>query len=190
MLENLLELVKQQAGGSIINNPAIPNDRNDEAIAVASNSIEGGLQGLLSQSGGLKDILKMFGGQDGGNASSNITQQLSGGVIQNLMDKFGLDKGAAGSIAGGLIPSVLSNLVSKTNDPNDNGFNIQSIFNSLSGGQTSNMNIAGLLSKVQGGGLDLDGDGDTDLQDLMLLVTKGSGSGGGILDKVKGLFGN
>lgn len=131
----------------------------------------------------------MFGGQDsGGTVTNNISQQLSGGVIQNLMDKFGLDQGAAGNIAGGLIPSVLSNLVSKTNDANDSSFNIQSIFNSLSGGQTSNMNIAGLLSKVQGGGLDLDGDGDTDLQDLMLVFSKGGG--GSILDKVKGMFGN
>lgn len=186
MLENLLDLVKQNAGGSIINNPAIPNHRNDEAIAETTNSIAGGLQGLLSQGGGLKDVLKMFGGQEA--ATNNVSQQLSGGVIQNLMDKFGLDKGAAGNIAGSLIPSVLSNLVSKTNDPGDNSFNIQGIFNSLSGGQTSNMNIAGLLSKVQGGSLDLDGDGDTDLQDLMAVFTKGGG--GSILDKVKGLFGN
>ncbi|MBN8787512.1 MAG: hypothetical protein J0I84_10520 [Terrimonas sp.] len=187
MLENLLDLVKQNAGSSIINNPAIPNDRNEEAITETTHSIASGLQGLLSQGGGLKDVLKMFGGQDA--ATNSISQQLSGGVIQNLMDKFGLDQGSAGSIAGGLIPSVLSNLVGRTNDPNDNGFDIQSIFNSLSGGQTSNMNIAGLLSKVQGGGLDVDGDGDTDLQDLMALFSKGN-SGGSILDKVKGLFGN
>ena len=188
MLENLLDLVKQNAGSAIINNPAISNDRNDEAISETTNALTGGLQGLLSQRGGLKDILKMFGGQDSGSATNNITQQLSGGVIQNLMDKFGLDQGAAGNIAGSLIPSVLSNLVSKTNNPNDNSFDIQGIFNSLSGGQTSGMNITGLLAKVQGGGLDLDGDGDTDLQDLMGLVTKGGA--GGILDKVKGLFGN
>lgn len=188
MLENLLDLVKQNAGSAIINNPAISNDRNDEAIATATGSIAGGLQNIL-QSGGLKDVLKMFGGQDSGAATNNITQQLSGGVVQSLMDKLGLDKGAAGGIASSLIPSVLSNLVSKTNDANDSSFNIQGIFNSLSGGQTSNMNIAGLLSKVQGGGLDVDGDGDTDLQDLMAAFTKGGG-GGSILDKVKGLFGN
>lgn len=188
MFENLLDLVKQNAGTAIINNPAISNDRNDEVIAETSNSIAGGLQNILSQSSGLKDMLKMFGGQDSGAATGNISQQLSGGVIQSLMDKFGLDKGTAGNIAGGLIPSVLSNLVSKTNDPNDHSFNIQGIFNSLSGGQTSNMNIAGLLSKVQGGGLDLDGDGDTDLQDLMLMFSKGGG--GSILDKVKGMFGS
>ena len=33
MLDNLLDLVKQHAGEAIINNPVIPTERNDEAIA-------------------------------------------------------------------------------------------------------------------------------------------------------------
>jgi len=188
MLENLLELVKQQAGEAIVNNPAIPNQRNDEAIAEASGSIAGGLQDLFSRQGGLKDIMRMFSGQDQGAATNNITQHLSGGLVQNLMSKFGLDSQSAGNIAGSLIPGVLSNLVSKTNDPNDSSFSIQNIFNSFSGGQTSGMDIPGLMSKLKSGALDLDGDGDTDLQDIMLIMSK-SGGTGGILDKLKGLFG-
>jgi hypothetical protein len=33
MLENLQDLIKQHAGDAIINNPAIPNERNDEAVS-------------------------------------------------------------------------------------------------------------------------------------------------------------
>lgn len=190
MLEELLNLVKQQSGDAIINNPAVPNEHNEAVIAETSNSIAGGLQGMLSQGGGLTDILKMFGGQDQGTATNNITQQLSGGVIQNLMSKFGLDSQAAGGIASSLIPGILSKLVSKTNDPNDSSFNIQSIFNNFSGGQTSGMDISGLLSKVKSGAIDLNGDGHTDMQDLMAVFSQGGGnSGGGILDKLKGMLG-
>ena len=39
MFDNLLELVKSQAGDTIINNTAIPNQHNDEAVEVASSSI-------------------------------------------------------------------------------------------------------------------------------------------------------
>ena len=191
MLDNLINLVKEQAGTAIINNPAIPNDRNDEAIMTAGNSIAGGLQNLLG-GGGMKDILKLFGGQ-GGNLNSNpVVQNISGNVVQDLMKKFNLDQGAASNIAGGLVPNVLNNLVSKTNDPNDSSFDIQGIFNSLSGGQTGGMDIQGLLGKVTAGGLDKDGDGDTDLQDVMAMFSGGgnkAGGGGGILDTVKGLFG-
>lgn len=188
MLDNLLGLVKQYAGETIVNNPAVPNERNEEVITEASSSIAGGLQGLLSQ-GGLKDVLKMFGGQDGV-ANSNVAQQISGGVVQNLMDKFGLDNRSAGNIAGSLVPSVLSSLVQKTNDASDSSFDIQGLFNSLSGGRTSGLNLQDMLSRVKSGALDLDGDGDTDLQDLLLLFNKGGGSTGGLIDKVKGFFGS
>jgi uncharacterized protein YidB (DUF937 family) len=187
MLDQLMNLVKQYAGDAIINNPAIPNERNDEAIQETSNSIAGGLQNMLS-GGGIKDILKMFSGNQDV-ANNSVTNNISGGLIQNLMNKFNLDQGAASNIASNLLPNVMDNLVKKTNDPNDSSFDIQGIFNNISGGSTSGFNVQGLLDKFKGGGLDKDGDGDTDLQDLMKIIPGGStGGGGGIMDKIKGLF--
>jgi len=183
MLDQLTNLVKQYAGDAIINNPAIPNERNDEAINETSSSIVGGLQNMLS-SGGAQDILKMFSGNQSV-SNSTVTNNVSGGVIQNLMSKFGLDQSTASNIANKLVPNVMQNLVQKTNDPNDSSFDIQGIFNGLSGGSTSGFNMQALLNKFKGAGLDQDGDGDTDLQDLTKML---SGGGGGILDKVKGMF--
>lgn len=183
MLDQLTNLVKQYAGDAIINNPAIPNERNDEAINETSNSIAGGLQNMLS-SGGAQDILKMFSGNQNV-SNSAVTSNVSGGVIQSLMNKFGLDQNVASDIANNLVPNVMQNLVQKTNDPNDSSFDIQGIFDNLSGGSTSGFNMQALLNKFKGAGLDQDGDGDTDLQDLTKML---SGGGGGILDKVKGMF--
>ncbi|MCO5235056.1 MAG: hypothetical protein M9933_02215 [Chitinophagaceae bacterium] len=189
MLENLLTLVQQYAGDTIVNNPAIPDDRNQEVITETSGAIAGGLQGLLAQ-GGLKEVLKMFSEQGGQVQTQVVTRQISTGLVQNLMDKFGLDHNSAGNIAGSLVPNVLSNLVQRTNDANDSSFDIQGLFNSLSGGKTSGINMQDMLSRVKSGALDLDGDGDTDLQDLMLLFNKmGGGNGSGLLGKLKGLFG-
>ena len=114
-----------------------------------------------------------------------VTHSISGGVIENLMNKFGLDRGAASEVANSLVPNVMEGLVRKTNDPNDSSFDIQGIFNGLSGGSTSGLNIQALLNKFKGAGLDQDGDGDTDLQDLTKML---SGGGGGLLEKVKGMF--
>ena len=180
MLDQIFDLVKRHSGDAIVNNPDIPNSRNDEAIRDTSGSIMNGLQNMFAQ-GNLKDLLGMFGGQQGRNSAVN--QQLSGGLIQDLINKFGLNSQQAGQVADRVVPSVLDDMVNKTNDPSDNSFDIQNIFNSLSGGRTSGFNMHTLLNKLKGGKLDLDGDGDTDLQDLMSLV-----KGGGLMDKVKGLF--
>lgn len=182
MLDQLMDLVKKHAGDAVVSNPDIPNEKNDAAIQETSSSLFSGLQNMLSQ-GDLKDILKTFSGQ--GDSNNAVNQQLSGGLIQNLMDKFGLDKQQAGNVADKVVPNVMNDMVAKTNDPKDNSFDIQGIFNSLSGGGTSGFNMQGLLDKIKGAKLDIDGDGDTDLQDLMALV---KGGGGGLVDKVKGLF--
>ena len=92
-------------GIAIINNPAIPHERNDEAINEASSSIAGGLQNMLS-SGGAQNILKMFrGGQS--ICSSDVTRNVSGSVIENLMNDLAPDQSAAGGIANNIVPNVI-----------------------------------------------------------------------------------
>lgn len=193
MLEELFNLVKEQAGTAIINNPDIPNDRNEEAVADVTNSVAGGLQNALA-GGQFKDVLKLLGGQGGDLQTNPMANQLSGNAISSLMDKFGLNQGQAGSIVSNLLPGVLQNLISKTNNPNDNSFDLQGIFSSLTGGQTGGLDLQGLLGRVTQGGLDKDGDGDTDLNDVINMVKGGASQqrqsgGGGMMDLVKGLFG-
>ena len=192
MLEQLFNLVKDQAGSAIINNPDIPNERNDEAIGEVTNSVTNGLQNALA-SGQFKDVLKLLGGQGGDVQDNPLTNQLSGNAIGSLMQKFGLNQGQAGNIVNTLLPGVLQKLISKTNNPNDNSFDLQGIFNSLTGGKTGSLDLQGLLGRVTQGGLDRDGDGDTDFNDIISMVKGGATEqqqgGGGLMDRVKGLFG-
>lgn len=167
MLDNLLDLVKQHSTDAIINNPAIPNERNDEAVAVASTSIFDGLKNAVGN-GNLTDVLNMFT-NGGNNAGTGLSQNIQSGFIDNLTSKFGLDKHAAGGIAESLIPSVLQNLVSKTNDPNDSNFNLQDIVSKIGGGNIDFQNILNNFTN---------NDSQSDTQ-----------KGGGIMDSLKGLFG-
>ena len=191
MLEQLFNLVKEQAGSAIINNPDIPNERNDEAVGEVTNSIAGGLQNALA-GGQFKDVLKLLGGAGGDLQNNPLASQLSGNAVSNLMNKFGLNEGQAGGIVSNLLPGVLQNFISKTNNPNDNSFDLQGIFSSLTGGSSKGLDIQGLLGKVTQGGLDRDGDGDTDLNDVINMVKGGASQqsgGGGLMDIAKGLFG-
>jgi uncharacterized protein YidB (DUF937 family) len=170
MLDNLLDLVKSQAGDAIINNPAIPNEHNDAAVELASSSIFDTLKNAAT-GGNIGDIVSMFSGGAGNAASSPLAGIMQNSMVQNLMHKFGLDQGAASNVASGLLPNVLQNLVHKTNDPNDSSFDLQSIVSKVTGG-AGGFDIGSLVSNFTGGG------------------NQQQAGGGGIMDTLKGLFGN
>lgn len=181
MLQNLINLARENAG-ALLNDPAIPADRKDEAVTLAGTSIFNGLQNALSQ-GNIKEVLNLFSGQAGEVSSHPITQQISKSFTQDLSSKFELGNSQASSLASSLIPSVIGKMVTKTNDPADSSFDLQQMFNQLSAGKTSGLNIKSVIAKIKQG-LDIDKDGDVDLQDLKSMF----GSEGNILDKVKGMF--
>jgi uncharacterized protein YidB (DUF937 family) len=132
MFENLLQLVKDNAGDAIVNNPAIPNEHNDAAISTAAGGIMDQLKGLAS-SGNLSQITSLFG--QGNDVSSNpVVSNISSSVAGNLMSKFGINSDQANGVVQSLIPTVMNKLVSKTNDPSDNSFDLQGIMGSLSSG--------------------------------------------------------
>ncbi len=62
MLEQLLDLIKQQGEETVVRNPAIPNEQNNQVLSEAGNSIMKGLQGALA-GGGLSQVMKLFSNQ-------------------------------------------------------------------------------------------------------------------------------
>lgn len=136
MLENLLQLVKSHAGDAVINNPAIPNEYNNEAISMASSSIFDTLQKTVAN-GNLSDVTNLISGNNA--ANSPLSGLMQNSFINSLMQKFNLDQSGAANIASGLIPSVLNSLSQKVNDPNDSSFDLQGIISSVSGGNISSL---------------------------------------------------
>ncbi len=182
MIENLNSLVKENADATIINNTAIPNQRNEEAVQEASTAIEDSLKTSLS-GGNVKEVANLFNSTGDNVTTSPVTQQATGNFMDRLQKRFGLNVQQAANIADNLIPTVLRRLVQKTGDPGDNSFDIQKIFNEVSNGKTNGLNVHGMMTRFKGS-MDRDGDGDVDLQDLKAFF---AGSGG-VVDKIKGLF--
>ena len=142
MFDNLLNIVKEHAGEAIINNPAIPNEKNNDAIASTTNSIVDVLKNQLT-SGNLSSVTDLFkGGASNINASS-INSVVNSKVATDLMTKFGIDSTQANGIAQKIIPVVMEKFVTKTNDPNDKSFDLNDIVSSLGGG-----NVGGMLGKI------------------------------------------
>ncbi|TWI91394.1 hypothetical protein LX66_0763 [Chitinophaga japonensis] len=196
MLDQLLNLVKENAQGAVVNNPAVPNEQNEAVMQAATASIASGLQEEMA-SGHAAQVVSLLGGTSTATDPQNpVVSRISGNFMDTLLKKFNLDAGSAGQIAGSLIPTVLGSLVKKTNDPNDGSFNLQGILNSLTGGKAQGMDLSGILGRLTSGGLDRDGDGDVDLQDIMGALSSGARqqqqeqpAGGGLGGMLKNLLG-
>jgi hypothetical protein len=199
MLENLFSLIKENSTDTIIDNPTIPNEQNDAVIADATHSVADGLQGVLA-GGGLQDVMSLFSNNNGvqGNGLMNnpIVSNIISSFTNKLTNNHGVANNQAGGIANSLIPNVLSNLINKTNDPNNSSFDIASIIGSLTGGGqagSGNFDLSGLMSNFTSGGLDANHDGHIGLDDIVAKVTGGArqqqqvqGEGNGLMDIIKG----
>lgn len=183
MLDNLFNMIKGVAGDAVINNPAVPNEHNDAVVAEATNTVAGGLQNLVA-GGGLQSILSLFGGQgqqqgQSGLMSNPIVSMMIGHFSKKLMGKFGLESNQASGVAQNLIPSVISNLINKTNDPGNSSFTLDGLLNSLTGGQSQQ--IAQEQQQQDGG---------FSFQNLIGQFTGGQqGGGGGLMDIVSKIAG-
>jgi len=207
MLEKLLNLVKGTADDAVIKNPGIPNEHNNEVIAEATNTVASGLRNMVA-GGGLQNILSLFSNKDTqGDAVSNnpIVNMMKGHFAGKLMSKFNLGGNQASNVAGSLIPKVMSNLVNKTNDPSDNGFSLEGLLKSITGGQSEQVvqeqqnsgnggfNFQDLVGQFTGDGKQVGGAGNG----IMDIVSKLAGGardqqqkngGGGLMDLIKGFL--
>lgn len=180
MLKELFDLVRGNAQESVINNPDVPNENNEEVVAEATNTIASGFRNIVA-GGGVQSLLSLFGG-DGSNKkgllSNPIVSMMMGHFAGKLMNKFGMNNSQANNLSGSLIPNVLGNLINKTNDPSDSGFSLEKLLGSITGSSSSSSNN----EQSSGGGLG-------DLLKQFTGSNDQSSSGGGLMDIVKQLAG-
>jgi hypothetical protein len=194
MLEQLFNLIQSESHQEIANNPAIPNEHNNQAVGLATESIFNGLQGALAN-GGLKDVLGMFSGSSAPTSGNPIVSGIVNSMVGSMMHKFGIDSPMATSIATSLIPKVLGSVIGKTNDPSNKGFDMNGIIGALTGGNSQQgsavqfpgmqqqpqqqasggIDFGGLLKTLTSGGLDANHDGKMGLDDIVGMVSKAAG---------------
>ena len=214
MLEQLFNIVKQLGQDTVVNNPDVPNEYNQEVMADATQTIAGGFKNILA-GGGFQNILDLFKGGAassgaGGNAGllkSPIVSMMVGYFISKLVRKYNMSPSVASNVANNLIPNALNGLIQKTNDPNNPDVNLDGLIGSLVGGgdtdeqeeKASRSPLQDLLEKFTGGGGGgaNSGGGGFDLQDIIGKLTQKSqnsleegqrGGGGGLMDLIKGFI--
>src|SRR6187455_276886 len=191
MLKELFDLVKGEATETVINNPDVPNQYNNDVVAEATNTVASGLRNVVA-GGGVQNVLSMFGGNTNKKSllSNPIVSMMMGHFASKLMNKFRMGPSQANNLSGNLIPNVLGSLINKSNDRNDSSFSLEKLLASITGGRSNEVTsqsggIGGLLNQFSGG------DNGGGLMDIVKTLAGGAQeqqqrNGGNLLDLIKG----
>jgi hypothetical protein len=137
MLDQLLDLIQQNSQQAIVQNPAVPNEQNEDVMKTLLGSITGGLQ-EQAQNGNIQGIMGLLSGNNGAAAggimNNPIIASIASNAIGSLMQKFGINNGAASSIVSSVLPGVIGGLVSKVSNSGDSSLDFNSILGGLLGG--------------------------------------------------------
>lgn len=140
MIDKITQLVKEYSDDAIVRNPEIPNEKNDMAINETASSLMNQLSGKAT-SGDPGSIIDLFK-KDQDINSNPAVNKITDGVAGDLMKKLGINSATATAIVSKIVPVVLAKMKNKTNDPNDNDFNLDEIIGSFGKG-------GGLLDSVK-----------------------------------------
>ncbi|HEY5967800.1 MAG TPA: hypothetical protein VIU35_07460 [Chitinophagaceae bacterium] len=193
MLKELFDLVKGEATETVINNPDVPNQYNNDVVAEATNTVASGLRNLVA-GGGTQNVLSLFEGSTNKKSllSNPIVSMMMGHFASKLMNKFNMGTSQANNLSGNLIPNVLGTLINKSNDANDSAFSLEKLLASITGGRSNEVTsqgggLGGLLKQFNGGGQSNGGG----LLDIVKTLAGGAQeqqqrNGGSLLDLIKG----
>ncbi|MDQ3552723.1 MAG: hypothetical protein M3413_14495 [Bacteroidota bacterium] len=193
MLKELFELVRANAAEPVINNPDIPNEKNDEVVAEATNTVASGLRNIVA-GGGVQSLVSLLsnGNSDKKSLLSNpIVSMMMGHFAGKLMNKYNLNNNQANNLSGSLIPGILSSLINKTNDPNDQQFSLEKLLGSITGNKSGFEQGGGLqdlLQQLAGGNQQ---DQSSSMLDIIKTMAGGAqqqqqSNGDKLLDLIKG----
>lgn len=132
MMDKIKSIVREFSDDAIINNPAIPNDKNEKAIDTTAASLVNHLkaEALTGNTNHLLDILR----KDDDPALNPSVNRVSTGVAGDLVKNLGIDNGAATGIVNRIIPPIINKVRNKAKDPNDEDFNLQNLLSSFGKG--------------------------------------------------------
>src|SRR5512135_2622494 len=104
MLENLLGTLKSEVGGQIVSQTNLPAGNLDKVFSVIGDVAKKEVTGQML-GGGLRNVMNLFSKQQN-NAGANLIQSnIISGVIGGLVSKLGISQQMAGSIAQIAVPA-------------------------------------------------------------------------------------
>ncbi|HLO91378.1 MAG TPA: hypothetical protein VK172_09460 [Lentimicrobium sp.] len=132
MIDKIKSIVREFSDEAIIKNPAVPNDKNEQAIDTTANSLVDHIK-AEAHSGNANSLIDILQKDDDPVLNPSVSR-VSTGVASDLVKKLGIDNGAAQGIVNKIIPPIINKIRAKTNNPNDNDFDLHTMLSSFGKG--------------------------------------------------------
>jgi hypothetical protein len=128
MIQQILELVREHSQDLILENPAIPNEKNESAIALVADSLLGGIKQMASDPSAISGLMS-------GASGSGLMQQMIDSAVSRMSSELNISFETANSILSQLLPRVLAGFGSKMADPLNTEFTIHGLIQHLTGAE-------------------------------------------------------
>lgn len=145
MIDKIKSIVREFSDDAIINNPAVPNDKNEKAIDTTATSLVNHLE-AEAKTGNTNSILDLLK-KDDDPALNPSVNRVSTGVASDLVKNLGIDNGAATGIVNRMIPSIINKVRDKIKDPGDKDFNIHNLIASFGKGGNMTDSVKNIFGK-------------------------------------------
>ena len=141
MIENLIEGLKDQIGGQILDKTDVQSDLLPDIFSVIGDTAKTEVKNSMLD-GGLDTVMNLFSNKPNDSGANLLQSNITQGIVSGLIQKIGLNSSTASTIAGVAVP-LLMNLITKKNNetPEDD----PSPLNALFGGNDSMGNMGGNL---------------------------------------------
>jgi hypothetical protein len=141
MIENLIEGLKDQIGGQILDKTDVKSNQLPDILSVIGDATKGEVKNSMLD-GGLDTVMNLFSNKPNNSGANLLQSNITQGIVSGLIQKIGLNSSTASTIAGVAVP-LLMNLITKKNNetPEDDS----SPLNALFGGNDSMGNLGGNL---------------------------------------------
>jgi hypothetical protein len=141
MIEQILNLVRENAQELIVNNQAIPNEQNESAIALVADTLLGGIKQMAADPSAIAGIL-------GGEKGSGLMDRVVSSAVQRMSSELNLSSDTANSVISQLLPKVMASFGSKLADPLNNEITINGLLQQLVGATGGQLDLGSMVEKL------------------------------------------
>lgn len=146
MLEQIIQLVQQQASDYFVGDAGVPNEQAGAAAQAAGESIFEVIQNqiLSGNMGAVQDLLGVgqSGNTPGGNDAMSAIMQQAVAVLGGKLMNQGVSQQAAQSASANIMPTLMNMVLGsfRSPAPADAGFDVGSLIGLVLGGSGGNQN--------------------------------------------------